>query len=52
MYKYSDKPMGKMKGNGKSGASNESIAMAGGKSPNVPKAAKLASPGSKPKQQA
>lgn len=44
--------MGSMKGDGKSGASNESIAKAGGKSPNVPKAAMLKSPGSKPKQQA
>jgi len=51
-YKMSNKPMGAMKGDGKSGASNERIAMAGGKSPEVPKAAKLASPGSKPKQQA
>ena len=51
-YKMSNKPMGEMKGDGMSGASNERIAMAGGKSPNVPKAAKLASPGKKPAQQA
>lgn len=47
-YSYGKK-MGK---DGKSGMGNESIAMAGGKSPNVPKAAKLASPGKKPAQQA
>jgi len=47
-YSYGNK-MGKT---GKSGMGNEGIAKAGGKSPNVPKAAKLASPGSKPKQQA
>ena len=50
-YNYSDKPMGRMKGDGKSGMSNEAIAKAGGKSPNVAKAAMLTSPGSKPKQQ-
>jgi len=50
-YKMSDKPMGKMKGDAKSGASNERIAMAGGKSPEVPKAAKMASPSKKPMQQ-
>lgn len=43
--------MGSMKGDGKSGMSNEAIAKAGGKSPDLPKAAMMASPGSKPKQQ-
>ena len=51
-YKMSDKPMSAMKGDGMSGASNERIAMAGGKSPEVPKAGKLESPGKKPMQQA
>ena len=51
-YKMSNKPMGAMKGDAKSGASNERIAMAGGKSPEVPKAGKLESPGKKPMQQA
>lgn len=46
-YSYGNK-MGK---DGKSGMGNESIAKAGGKSPAVPKAAKLASPGKKPNQQ-
>lgn len=52
MYKYSDKPMSKMKGDGMSGQSNESIAQAGGKAVDYAKASKLASPGGKPKQQA
>jgi len=47
-YSYGNK-MGK---SGKSGMSNEGIAKAGGKSPDVAKAAKLTSGGSKPKQQA
>ncbi len=51
MYKYSDKPMGKMKGDGKSGMSNEAIAKAGGKSVDYSKASKMASPGGKPEKQ-
>ena len=51
MYKMKNKSMGSMKGDGKSGISNEGIAKAGGKSPDVAKAAMLACPGSKPKQQ-
>lgn len=51
MYKMKDKPMGAMSGNGKSGQSNEAIAKAGGKSVDVAKAAKMASPGKKPSQQ-
>jgi len=47
----SNKPMGAMKGNGKSGASNERIAMAGGKSVDYSKASKMASPGGKPEKQ-
>lgn len=50
-YNYSDKPMGRMKGDGKSGISNEGIAKAGAKAVDYSKAAALASPGSKPKQQ-
>jgi len=46
-YSYGNK-MGKT---GKSGMSNEGIAKAGGKSPMVPKAAKLASPSGKPAKQ-
>jgi len=52
MYKMKNKSMGKMKGDGKSGQGNEAIAMAGGKSKDYDSAAKMASPGSKPKQQA
>lgn len=51
MYKMKNKSMGSMKGDGKSGMSNEAIAKAGGKSPDLPKAAMMASPGGKPKQQ-
>lgn len=51
MYKMKNKSMGSMKGDGKSGMSNEAIAKAGGKSLDLTKAAAMASPGSKPKQQ-
>ncbi len=51
MYKMKNKSMGSMKGGATSGQSNEAIAMAGGKSPDRPAAAKMASPGSKPEKQ-
>lgn len=51
MYKMKDKPMSKMKGDGKSGMSNEAIAKAGGTSPNRESAATMSSPSGKPEKQ-
>ena len=51
MYKMKDKPMSEMKGDGKSGMSNEAIAKAGGKSPNRESAATMTSPSGKPEKQ-
>ena len=51
-YTMKNKPMSKMKGDGMSGQGNEAIAAAGAKPVDYTPAAKMASPGSKPKQQA
>jgi len=50
-YKMSNKPMGAMKGDAKSGASNERIAMAGAKAADYSKAPMMKSPSGKPAKQ-
>jgi len=51
MYKMKNKSMGSMKGDGKSGQSNEAIAMAGAKAADYSKAPMMKSPGGKPAKQ-
>ncbi len=51
MYKMTNKSLGGMKGDGKSGQSNEAIAMAGAKAADYSKAPTMKSPGGKPAKQ-